>query len=96
MKLHDLVIKPLMTEKVMGGTKKGWYGFLVHTHSRKHQIKIALEKLFSVKIIDMKTMMRKGKMRRVGKRSKPIQLSDVKIAYIKVSEGKIDLFPQTA
>ena len=39
-------------------------------------------------------MVRKGKKRRVGRRMKVKNMADKKIAFIKVSEGKIDLFPQ--
>jgi len=56
--------------------------------------KNTLEKLYKVKVRDVKIMIRKGKKKRVGRKMTVKSLPSRKIAFIKLSEGKIDLFPQ--
>ena len=57
-------------------------------------VKDALEKLYEIKISNVTVQVRKGKIRKVGKKSVPKKQENRKIAYVKVREGKIDLFPQ--
>lgn len=68
--------------------------FEVEKKANKNQIKEALEKIYPLKIEKVTVVQRKGKMKRPGKRMRPKTLPDRKIAYVKVLEGKIDLFPQ--
>ena len=95
MNIDQVLIKPILTEKATNLSKDMVYLFSVHKEANKFQIKKALEKLYKVKVSEIRMMVRKGKMKKVGRRSKPKKLPDIKMAFIKVSEGKIDLFPQT-
>lgn len=95
MKLNDIIQKPMITEQVLQKVKDSVYGFHVHRMANKHQIKAALEQLFDIEIGSVRTILRKGKIHKVGKRLIKKQLPDHKIAYVKVKKGKIDLFPQT-
>ncbi len=90
-----LLIRPKITEKSLDKTKKSVYSFEVQSGITKSQIKKAIEELFKVKIGEVKTIVRKGKTRRVGRRQNIKKLNNKKIAYVQVLEGKIDLFPQT-
>lgn len=94
MHLNDVLIKPKITEKALKEVSRSVYPFQVARAASKYQIKDAVESIFKVKVSDIKTSVKKGKMRRVGKRMKAKRLPDTKIAYIKLKEGKIDLFPQ--
>ena len=61
----NVIIKPLVTEKsTHQQTTRNAYAFQVHPGANKHQIKQAVEKLYNVKVIDVRTMNRKGKPRR--------------------------------
>ncbi len=63
----------------------------VHIEANKPQVKEAVEKLFEVKVDTVRTAIRKGKTRKVGKRK--VDSSDRKIAYVTLSEGyTLDLF----
>ena len=84
-----------MTEKATNLTKDHIYTFEVHEESSKSQIRATLEKLYKVKVGDIRTMIKKGKKRRVGRRMVSKLNPNRKIAFITVTEGKIDLFPQT-
>ncbi len=83
-----------MTEKSTQLLKKGYYVFEVDIKANKNQVKEAVEKLFSVEVEEVKTLKRKGKVKRVGKKWIEKKLPDKKIAYIKLKKGHIDIFPK--
>lgn len=95
MNIDQVLIKPILTEKATNLAKDTVYLFSVNRDANKFQIKEAVEKLYKVKVGSIRIMIRKGKKRRVGKQSKTKQLPDIKMAFVNVKEGKIDLFPQT-
>lgn len=95
MKINQVLIKPVLTEKATNLTKDKFYSFEVNKKANKFQIKSTIEKYYKVKVDNIKVIVRKGKIKKIGKRNTPKKLPDIKIAYIKLKEGKIDLFPQT-
>ena len=95
MKLNEILLKPIITEKVLQQVKNSTYAFYVNMNANKQQIKKAVEELFSVEVNWVKTHIKKGKIRKIGKRMKAKKLPDCKIAYLKVKKGKISIFPQT-
>lgn len=95
MKINEILNRPKITEKALKKVKDSVYLFEVNKYATKHQIRKAVEKLFSVEVLDVKTVIRKGKIRKLGRRMKEKRRPDVKLAYVKVKKGKIDLFPQT-
>lgn len=94
MKIEQILIKPLLTEKGTTLANNKVYLFEVNRKANKHMVKETLEKLYKVKVSDVKIMIRKGKKKRVGRKMTVKSLPSRKIAFIKLSEGKIDLFPQ--
>lgn len=94
MKINEVLIKPIVTEKATNLAQRKVYAFEVNPKANKNQIKGALEELYQVKASEVKVMIRKGKQRKVGRRMARKKLPDSKIAYITLQEGKIDLFPQ--
>lgn len=94
MKINEILIKPVLTEKGTNLANNKEYLFETNLKANKNNIKEALEKIYKVKVKQVKTMIRKGKRRKVGKRMVSKKLADKKIAFVKLSEGKIDLFPQ--
>ncbi len=95
MKPNSVILKPVLTEKGTQLAQKSVYMFYVAQKARKAQVKSALEILYPVKIKKIRITIRKGKMRRTGKRFIYKQLPDKKIAYVTIKEGKLDLFPQS-
>lgn len=94
MKNNRTIIKPILTEKATNLVKDNLYMFEVGIEANKARIKQEVEKLFPVKVVKVTMQLRKGKTRKVGRKQVIKKLSDRKIAYVKVREGKIDLFPQ--
>ncbi len=94
MNIKDIILRPILTEKTTNLTKENFYSFEVNVKANKSQIKNAVEKIFNVKVLEIKTHIRKGKIKRTGRRMMSKKIANKKIAFIKLKEGKIDIFPQ--
>lgn len=94
MLINEVLIKPILTEKATNLVQNQVYMFEVDKRANKFQIKQALEKLYKVKTGAVKIMVRKGKAKKTGKKMRIKKMADRKIAFVKLIEGKIDLFPQ--
>lgn len=94
MKIHDIIIKPILTEKASQMTQSNVYAFEVNNKANKNQVADFLEKLFKVKIAKVRMIKRKGKIKKAGQKMKEKKMSDRKIAYVTLKSGKIDIFPQ--
>ncbi len=88
----NVIIKPLVTEKTTHQqATRNAYAFQVHAHANKPQIKQAVEKIYDVKVLEVRTMNRKGKPRR--SRHKMARTSDWKRAIVILAEdSRIELF----
>ncbi len=94
MNIKEVIINPVLTEKATDLAKNQVYMFSVNLKAKKPQIKTVLEKIYKVKVSSVRILIRKGKSKRSGRKMVTKKLPDRKIAYIKLKEGKIDLFPQ--
>ncbi|MEN9327528.1 MAG: hypothetical protein RI947_336 [Candidatus Parcubacteria bacterium] len=95
MNIEHVVIKPILTEKSTNLTKNNVYTFEVALKANKHSVASALEKVYKVKVGTVRMLQRMGKMKKAGKMMRLKKLPDTKIAYVTLTEGKIDLFPQS-
>ncbi len=88
----NVIIKPLVTEKSTHQQHTlNAYSFEVHRDANKQQIRDAVEKLYSVKVIEVRTMHRKGKPRR--SRYRMTTTAEWKRAVVVLDENsRIDLF----
>ena len=88
----NVIIKPLVTEKSthLQQTRNA-YAFQVHRNANKPEIKKAVEAIYNVKVVAVRTMNRKGKPRR--SRHKMAKTSDWKRAVVVLEENsRIELF----
>ena len=70
---HEIVVKPIITEQSTHfANVKNAYSFEVNPKANKIQIKNAIERLYSVKVKDVRTANRKGKKRRRGRFPGPV------------------------
>ena len=89
---RDILLAPVISEKSYGLLEENKYTFVVAPGSNKTQIKIAVEKVFGVKVVSVNTLNRQGKRKRTrtgfGKRK------DTKRAIVTLSpESKaIEIF----
>jgi large subunit ribosomal protein L23 len=60
----DILIKPIITEKMTGQAEKlNRYGFVVAKEANKLEIKAAVEKMYSVKVDSVNTQQYVGKIK---------------------------------
>lgn len=90
---RDIILAPVVSEKSYSLIDDGKYTFEVDPRSNKTEIKLAIEKIFNVKVASVNTLNRNGKTRRTrfgaGKRK------DTKRAIVSLAEGhRIDIFGQ--
>jgi len=88
---RDVLLRPVISEKSYGLLDGNKYTFLVAPDANKTQIKIAVEKVFSVRVTDVNTLNRAGKRKRTrtgfGRRK------DTKRAIVSLAPGdRIDIF----
>lgn len=87
---RDILLAPVVSEKSYGLLDQGKYTFIVDPRANKTEIKIAVERVFGVKVDSVNTLNRKGKTRRtrfgLGKRK------STKRAIVTLKEGSIDIF----
>lgn len=67
MSAHDIIIRPIVTEKTMTGMPSKKYTFKVAKNANKIEISKAVEDIFKVKVDKVNTINVRGKFRRQGK-----------------------------
>lgn len=80
---HDIIIKPVLSEKSYDEMPDKRYTFLVDPKANKTEIKKAVEAIFGVKVQSVNTLRQQGKMKKVGVHTgrKP----SFKKAYVKLT-----------
>ena len=63
--VYDILRRPVITEKSMALIAENKYTFIVDPRATKTDIKRAVEEIFHVKVLKVRTMLVKGKMKRV-------------------------------
>jgi large subunit ribosomal protein L23 len=88
---RDVLLAPVISEKSYGLLDENKYTFLVRPDSNKTEIKIAVEKVFGVKVTNVNTLNRPGKRKRtrfgIGQRK------STRRAIVTLRQGdRIDIF----
>ena len=61
---RDILLSPVISEKSYGLLDENKYTFLVRPDANKTEIKIAVEKVFGVRVVSVNTINRQGKRKR--------------------------------
>ena len=85
-KYLDIIKAPVITEKSQIEKENGKYTFKVDPKANKTEIKLAIEKIFNVKVVDIKTINDKPKKKRVGRYTGLTNRS--KKAVVTLAEGQ--------
>lgn len=83
---YQMFVKPLVTEKTAKLGEANWYTFEVPLTATKPELKAAFQRLYSVDVIQVNTLIQKGKLRSV--RGKVGRRSDRKKAFLKLKAGQ--------
>ncbi|MFZ5926291.1 MAG: 50S ribosomal protein L23 [Acidobacteriota bacterium] len=87
MNLYNVILRPIITEKAVGKKEaERTICFQVKLDATKTDIRNAVEKLFKVKVEDVRTATFEGKLRRRGRYSG--YASDWKKAYVRLKPGE--------
>jgi large subunit ribosomal protein L23 len=87
---RDILLAPVISEKSYGLLDENKYTFVVAPDANKTQIKIAVEKVFDVKVSSVNTLNRQGKRKRT--RAGFGQRASSKRAIVTLREGTIEIF----
>lgn len=91
--MHNIIVQPVITEKSMADVNKSKFTFIVRLNATKKEIKMAVEKLFGVHVMNVATIVVKGKTSRVGARRIEVVARPIKKAIVALKSGeKIDAF----
>lgn len=89
---REVIVRPIVTEKSTAqADEQGVYAFMVAKDANKIEIRNAVEKLFDVKVSDVRTMNYRGKLRRVG-RSLGKRAAFKKAVVTLADDGRIDVY----
>jgi large subunit ribosomal protein L23 len=87
MNIHEVIQRPIVTEKGLGKKEaENTLCFEVAAGANKTEIKSAVQKLFKVKVEDVRTVANTGKLRRRGRFAG--YRSDWKKAYVRLKAGE--------
>ncbi|MGZ6315605.1 MAG: 50S ribosomal protein L23 [Candidatus Limnocylindrales bacterium] len=65
---HEIIIRPVISEKTMDESQRGKYTFAVRDDVNKLQIEAAIEEIFKVKVAAVNVLTTKSKQKRGGMR----------------------------
>lgn len=88
MNLAHILKKPLVTEKTLKETKYNRYAFIVDFAATKSQIATAVEEVFEVAVVSVRTSVIKSVKRRTGKKRLPSTTNRFKKAMVEIKEGQ--------
>ena len=93
--VQDVIVRPIISEKAERGREaERQYAFQVHRDATKIQVKQAVEKLFNVHVLAVRTAVARGKNKRVGRNVG--RRPNWKKAFVTLKEGEtIALFEGT-
>jgi len=95
MRLTNILLKPIVTEKSFDLSNKGVYVFKVNLKATKDSVAEELKKLYGVDAVEVRTIVLPGKKKRMAQSRLQTKSSKWKKALVKLKEGqKIDLFPK--
>ena len=90
---QDIIIRPVITERSMGGIATGKYTFEVAKDANKIEIAEAVEILFpGSKVASVNTMHVRGKQKRMGKNVGMTRSWKKAVVTIKADSKKIEFF----
>ena len=90
---QDIIIRPVITERSMGGIATGKYTFEVAKDANKIEIAKAVEILFpGTKVASVNTMHVRGKQKRMGKNVGMTRSWKKAVVTIKADSKKIEFF----
>jgi large subunit ribosomal protein L23 len=93
MRVTNVIKRPIVTEKSV--QKESEFAFEVNKAASKGAVANEVEQTYGVNVLDVRTMIVRGKRKRIGKSQNFEHAANWKKAIVKLKEGQtIDLFEQ--
>lgn len=97
---YDVIAFPVVTEKTTAQMERHLYTFVVNPRANKHEIARAVESLWDVKVLAVRTMRYAGKAKRalLGRMAKnwtPGHRPNFKKAVVQLADGDVIEFYET-
>ena len=91
---YSVIQKPILSEKSNDlREREGKYSFIVKRDATKDDVKKAVSMIWGVEVVDVRTMIQRGKVKRRGMNMS--KTSNFKKAIVKLAEGaKLPLFDE--
>lgn len=89
---RDIILAPVVSEKSYDLMEANVYTFKVAPAASKPEIRQAIEAIWDVKVENVNTLNRKGKVTRMRANSRRGSKPDTKRAIVKLASGEIPLF----
>ena len=89
---HDIIVRPIITEKSMIGATEKKYTFEVAKTAGKIEIARAVEEIFKVKVAKVNTVSVRGKYRRQGRSEGYTRSWKKAIVTLTADSKKIEFF----
>jgi large subunit ribosomal protein L23 len=83
---HEVIIRPMITEKSTLLQESGKYVFQVFPKANKAEVKQAVQRVFGVKVVDVNMTKTRGKRKRFGPHIK--KMPDIKKAVVTLRRGE--------
>ncbi len=92
LQLHEILLRPVISEKSIAQTERNNYTFAVARDANKFQIKAAVEAEFKVHVLGVRVVSVRPKQKRRGRRT-PGMVPGWRKAVVTIAPGeKIELF----
>ncbi|MFZ5424687.1 MAG: 50S ribosomal protein L23 [Patescibacteria group bacterium] len=88
MRLNNVVIKPIVTEKTMALAADGRYVFKVNLKASKNAVAENVAEVYGVNVENVKTLIMPGKKRRISKTNKFTKTKKWKKAVVQLAKGE--------
>ena len=89
---HDVIRKPVITERSMSGIADNKYVFEVAPNAGKIEIKKAVEEIFGVQVASVNTVKLPGKWKRMGVHTGKTPAMKKAIVTLKADSKPIEIF----
>jgi len=64
---HDILLRPVLSEKAVATIADGKYVFFVHPSANRSQVKDAVERVFNVEVVKINVAKVRSKQKRLGR-----------------------------
>jgi len=64
---HDVLLRPVLSEKAVAEIQAGKYAFFVHPSANRSQVKDAVERVFNVEVVKINIAQVRPKDKRMGR-----------------------------